>query len=209
MKKIEISKPTKKPELAVEIPLLPVVADKATSDFDKDVMFRLYRSGTTLKDIALQFDLSEKTIQRYKATGGWEERKLEEALVMKAGPSEASVEAYSKLVRVCWKLANDLEKATLDGDDARTTTANLKTIVDCVDKLTRLHLFAEAGGIDQKNVTTTVVKVDYAEMAKLYSKLKAEGIEYNAKEHLKDVIDAQYKNNAPKGSKKFTKPKKK
>lgn len=171
------------------------VPAKVVSDYDKEVMYKAFKRGISLTDIAEEFGVSYRSLTRYKSLGNWDERKMKELAIVDAAPIAIAEEAYTKLLKSCWKLADIVERQLVFDESAEGDAGarvNLKMITDCIDKLTRLHLFAQAGGVNQVHVKSETHKIDYAEMAKIYMKAKKEGVDYDAKAHLQDVIDTTY-----------------
>lgn len=172
------------------------------STYDQELMYQEYLRGVTMTQIAENWKekVSYRTVQRYKEKFRWDERK-EKDLALKAFLSESETdtiarETYTKLLKVCYRLVSDLERSVFDADaEEQARSVPLKTITDAVEKLTKLHYFAQAGGVDKKSIESkhTQVNVDYAEMAKIYMKAKTEGVDYDAKAHMKDVIDGKFK----------------
>jgi transposase len=178
-----------------EVQTLPV----EVGTFDQEKMYQRFVRGITLTAIAEEFGISYATIKRYKDKLEWDARK-ERDLEQKAFLNESEVdtiarETYSKLLKVCYRLVSDLERSVFEVDaEQQARSVPLKTITDAVEKLTKLHYFAQAGGVDKKQIESkhTQVNVDYTEMAKLYMSAKKEGVDYDAKSHLKDVIEGNF-----------------
>lgn len=171
------------------------VPQKTITDAEKEAMFALYKNGSTLKEIAEQFNLSYGTLKKYKKAGDWDDRKeievAKETKLMTTGPEALAMESYTKVLRSCFVLAERAEQRIIQ--EGETVNPNLlKTLTDCIDKLQRLHLFSKAGGVNKNENRNVNVKVDYKEMAKIYKKAKENGEEYDSGEHLKDVINATY-----------------
>jgi transposase len=167
--------------------------------FDQEKMYQRFVRGVTLAAIAEEFGISYATIKRYKDKLDWEERKQRD-IAQKAFLDETEIdtiarETYSKLLKVCYRLVSDIERSVFEVDaEQQARTVPLKTITDAVEKLTKLHYFAQAGGVEKRITESkhTQVNVDYAKMAELYMSAKKDGVNYDAKAHLKDVIEGKF-----------------
>lgn len=193
--KKEIKNRLEEPVIVEETGKLPV---KVISEGDKEAMYKAYRKGMAMTEIAEEFGLTYRSVIKYKQKGLWDARKEQDLAILKATPEQLSVEAYTKVLRTVLKLADIIERQVVLDESAEggPVKVDLKTIVECIDKLTRLHLFAKAGGVDQKKkiIEKRIHKIDYAAMAKIYMQAKQQdNLEYDAKAHLRDVIDASYK----------------
>ena len=152
-----------------------------------------------MTQIAENWKVSYRTVQRYKEKLDWDNRK-EKDIAQKAFLNETEIdtiarETYSKLLKVCYRLVSDLERSVFEVDaEQQARTVPLKTITDAVEKLTKLHYFAQAGGVEKRITESkhTQVNVDYAKMAELYMSAKKDGVNYDAKAHLKDVIEGKF-----------------
>jgi hypothetical protein len=171
---------------------------KITTATDKEMMYTMYKSGTTLKAIAEQFGLAYITLKKYKKDGKWDERKeldvAKETNLTTSGPGALGKEAYTKILRSCFVLAERTEQRIVKGGED-INPGLLKVLTECIDKLQRLHLFSESGGVTKSETKNLNVKVNYKEMAKLYKEAKEKGEQYDSGKHLKDVINATYEDN--------------
>jgi hypothetical protein len=170
------------------------------SDFDKEQMYQEYRRGKTLKAIAERFNMTEKSIGKYKKEGQWDEKKerdlQEKQKLEKSEIEDIAKETYSKLLKVVYKLVSDFEKYVFEGEE-NGRPVPLKVLTDAVEKLTKLHYFAANGGVEKVKSEHTVrnvnEKIDYAKLAEVHLKMKRLNPGYDEKALLKDVVDAAYK----------------
>jgi hypothetical protein len=186
----------------------PVVSEElpskvyVPSDLDKEQMYQEYRRGNSLKSIAEKWNLTEKSLQKYKKDYKWEARKAkdleEKQMLEKADVEHIARETYSRLLKVVYKLVTDFEKYVFEGEDTGRPVP-LKILTDAVEKLTKLHYFAANGGVERTKSEHTVrnvnERIDYAKLAEIHLKMKQLNPGYDEKALLKDVVDAAYKKN--------------
>jgi hypothetical protein len=170
------------------------------TSYDQERMYQEYLRGITMTQISENWNVSYRTIQRYKEKLDWDGRK-EKDIAQKAFLNESEVdtiarETYSKLLKICYRMVSDLERAVFEVDaEQQARTVPLKTVTDAVEKLTKLHYFAKAGGVEKKQIESkhTEHKIDYAKLARIHLDTKKQNPEYDEKRLLKDVVDAAYK----------------
>lgn len=170
------------------------------SDLDKEQMYQEYRRGNSLKAIAEKWNLTEKSLQKYKKDHKWEARKAkdleEKQMLEKADVEHIARETYSRLLKVVYKLVTDFEKYVFEGEDTGRPVP-LKVLTDAVEKLTKLHYFAANGGVERTKSEHTVrnvnERIDYAKLAEIHLKMKELNPGYDERALLKDVVDAAYK----------------
>jgi hypothetical protein len=169
------------------------------SDFDLEQMYQEYRRGKTLTSIAEKFNLSDKTVGKYRKELKWDERRskeLEEKQKLERSEIEdIAKETYAKLLKVTYKLVSDFERYVFDGEE-QGSPVPLKILTEAVEKLTKLHYFAANGGVERtksETVTRNVTeKIDYAALAKIHLETKKLNPEYDQKALIKDVVNATY-----------------
>jgi hypothetical protein len=174
---------------------------KIPSSYDKEVMYKQWKAGASLKDLSEKWDVNYRTMVKYKNQGKWDERKLKDLTALQErelkGKSVALAvgeDTYTKMLRILHFLADNMENQIIYGvQDENGVTVPIKTLTECIDKLLRLHKFVEHDGVQKSEVVKR--KVDYTELAKLYLKAKKEGLEYDDKGHLEKVINAEYSEN--------------
>jgi len=170
------------------------------SDFDKEQMYQDFRKGKTLVELAEKWNVSEKSMGRYKKDGKWDERRQREIDEKRSLETieieEIAKQTYSKLLKVTYKLVSDFERYVFDGEE-QGSPVPLKVLTEAVEKLTKLHYFAANGGVERtksETVTRNVTeKIDYAALAKIHMESKKLNPGYDEKGLLKDVVDASYK----------------
>jgi rRNA maturation protein Nop10 len=169
------------------------------SDFDLEQMYQEYRRGKTLTSIAEKFNLSDKTVGKYRKELKWDERRskeLEEKQKLERSEIEdIAKETYAKLLKVTYKLVSDFERYVFDGEE-QGSPVPLKILTEAVEKLTKLHYFAANGGVERtksETVTRNVTeKIDYAALAKIHLETKKLNPDYDQKALIKDVVNATY-----------------
>jgi rRNA maturation protein Nop10 len=169
------------------------------SDFDLEQMYQEYRRGKTLTSIAEKFNLSDKTVGKYRKELKWDERRakeLEEKQKLERSEIEdIAKETYAKLLKVTYKLVLDFERYVFDGEE-QGSPVPLKILTEAVEKLTKLHYFAANGGVERtksETVTRNVTeKIDYAALAKIHLETKKLNPDYDQKALIKDVVNATY-----------------
>lgn len=184
-----------KPGLVAVIPgAVGNIPSKVVTDTEKEAMYQAFKRNTSLKVIGQEYGVPYRTLMRYKKDGGWVARKAADLAVMEKPEPVLNVQAYTNIMRVITTLSDKLVKAVVVGDtsEALTVRADLKSLVDCVDKLKRLHIFSEAGGVDRKEIKQTTVKVDYNAIAQMLIDYERKGIKIDDKALVKQVIDTTY-----------------
>jgi rRNA maturation protein Nop10 len=194
---------TKKPDGVQEYSPNPV-AELPTkqyrpSDFDLEQMYQEYRRGKTLGSIAEKFNLSDKTVGKYRKELKWDERRAKEVeekqKLERSEIEDIAKETYSKLLKVTYKLVSDFERYVFDGEE-QGSPVPLKVLTEAVEKLTKLHYFAANGGVERTKTETVSrnvhERIDYAELARIHLEAK-KNPQYDEKALLKDVVDASYK----------------
>lgn len=170
------------------------------SDFDKEQMYQEFRRGKTLGAIAEKWNISDRTIGKYKKDNNWEERRQREIderqKLEKTEVEDIAKETYSKLLKITHRLVTDFERYVFDGEE-QGSPVPLKVLTEAVEKLTKLHYFAAAGGVERTKTETisrnVSEKIDYAALARVHLDAKKQDANYDEKALLKDVVDASYK----------------
>jgi hypothetical protein len=163
-------------------------------------MYQEFRRGMSIKAIAEKWNLGEKTINKYKKSFGWEEKRNKELAerqkLEKLEIEDIAKETYSKLLRVTHRLVSNFEAYVFDGEE-QGSPVPLKVLTEAVEKLTKLHYFAAAGGVERTKSETVSrnisEKIDYAALAKIHLETKKLNPNYDERGLLKDVVDASYK----------------
>lgn len=169
------------------------------SDFDKEQMYQEFRRGKTLKAIAEKWNISERSVGKYRKDGNWDDKKQrdieERQKLEKTEVEDVAKETYSKLLKICYKLVSDFEKYVFEGEE-QGAPVPLKVLTEAVERLTKLHYFAANGGVERTKTETVSrnvsERIDYAALAKIHLEAKKLNPSYDEKGLLKDVVDASY-----------------
>ena len=183
----------------VDVESLPIKTFQP-SDFDKEQMYQEFRRGKTLGSIAEKWNISDRTIGKYRKDNDWDGKRQREIDERKSLESveieEIAKQTYSKLLKVTFKLVSDFERYVFDGEE-QGSPVPLKVLTEAVEKLTKLHYFAANGGVERtktESITRNVhERIDYAELAKIHLETKKLNPDYDERGLLKDVVDASYK----------------
>lgn len=170
------------------------------SEFDKEQMYQEFRRGKSLVAIAEKWNITDRTVSKYRKNDSWDDRKQKELderqKLEKTEVEDIAKETYTKLLKVTFKLVSDFEKYVFEGEE-QGQPVPLKVLTDAVEKLTKLHYFAASGGVERtksETVTRNVhERIDYAALAKIHLETKKRNPDYDEKALLKDVVDSSYK----------------
>lgn len=169
------------------------------TELDKEVMLNDYISGLTVKEVAAKHKINYRRLLRIATDSKWTDRKaMVEAGVKDVANIPNDVlqdQAITKILRVLHKIAEDTEKSLFNGDDA-LARMNIKSMVDSIDKIVRLKMHVANGGVETKNVNVRKQTVDWNKLIEQSVEAKKKfGEDFDEKEFLKDVIDAEAKDN--------------
>jgi hypothetical protein len=166
---------------------------KSVTDMDKEVMYHDFCTGMSLVDISKKHDVSYRSIIRYAQEGDWKSRRE----LQLAGVDEVDLkpsdllqsEAIDKALRVLHKIATDTEIGLFGGNPELLRT-NVKTMVDAIDKLVRLKMHVESGGVDKREVHVKKESMDWNKIIEMSVKAKKEkGDNFDEEEFLRNVMD--------------------
>lgn len=179
---------------------------------DELEVYLLYKQGRTFEEIqerVLKPDGSDWSLSKI--------RKLVYKFKKGYSPTVSGDQAYNKLMGIdleadlkdfdaeksmtrSFKIATRLlEKALEDAEagyvivDESKRQIPLKTIMETVEKAGRFWSLQRKTE-KEHGKTNKVMTIDYREMAKIYMEAKEDGIKYNAKAHMKDIIETINRN---------------
>lgn len=153
--------------------------------------------GTQWSDSKIKKLISNFKKGKAPSTSGEQSEKAFDKLMGISLESDLKDFDAQKSMSRSFKMATRLmEKALEDAQngyeivDEQARRIPIKTLMECIEKAGRywsleLKTRKEGGG-------NGTFKIDYKEMAKIFMGAKAEGIPYNAKGHMKAVIDAAH-----------------
>jgi hypothetical protein len=164
---------------------------KSLTSIELESMYQAYKKGHMLKDIATQNGVTPRHVSRILDRENWKERKSKELLEDKrannlVGKEELSVEIFNKNLQIAHEMLREAHAI------AKTEGYNkvpVKTLTDVVDKLIRLQIFMQSGGIDKKQVEVKSHKIDWNALIKTSIKAKKENSEFNEQEFVKNAIE--------------------
>ena len=171
---------------------------KPLNELDKEIMFGEFIRGSDLKAIASKHGINYRRLLRISNKEDWKDKK---ALVQSQTTDLAKVdtdtlqnEAITRTLRVLHKIAADTETMLLAGSDVDQLTVkmNIKTMVDAIDKLVRLKMHVESGGVEKKEVNVKKQTIDWNQMIEQATEARKKfGEDFNEKEFLAKVIDIE------------------
>lgn len=130
-----------------------------------------YMQGKTVQQVAEEFDRSDRVIRGYVQKGDWRElrdKAWEDNRSLNLSSSTLGLENFESAMRVINRLSIKIEKA-IDENKWEKIPVTLKSWVEAVDKLNRLKLHMDSGGVTHKEISIKKQVIEWAPILELCS----------------------------------------
>ena len=167
------------------------MSNKTLTPHQIEAMFQAYKKGYSLKEIADQNQVSTRTMTRLRKDGEWDKRKDTEALTAKRsanliGKQELSLNLFNETLELAYELLKGVKEEAIENGFARVP---LKQITDVVDKLVRLQMFMDSGGVSKKQVEVREHKIDWNDMIKATLEAKKDDPNFDDREFVRKAVN--------------------
>ena len=168
------------------------------TEIERELMYQEYLSGKSARSIAIKNNVSIISMHNYVNRNHWKERRAllqEEMAVTETIPKEELRRKTAKEAGLfLGKYISEARIMLESGNIHDINMSRIKQAVDSFDKIVRLEEFIENGGKDVKEVNVKKQTLDWNQAIEQSIRAKKEhGEDFNEKEFLSKVIDAEVK----------------
>lgn len=150
--------------------------------------------GLSLKDVSKKYNVNYRTVLRYSKKGNWVSKKAaynEEVDALEEVPDRIrwQRETIDNTIRSLAEISTMTRDSVLLGRTSEIPM-NIKTLTDSLDKLIRLQMFIDAGGVAKSEVSVKKQSIDWNQIIEQSLKAKKQqGSNFDEEAFLRQAID--------------------